>query len=129
MLTRVQHPTESVASSNVKGGVSVRSRKRHGQWLERAGVRDALVRAVLVVELLELPQGVQKVALAPDQRAVQYFAPAGLHPPFHDRVHPRHPDPAQDSFDARISEDGVEQGRELSVSVPDQVPCAAVGIF
>jgi hypothetical protein len=44
MLICVQHPTESVTSSNVKGRVSVRSRERHGQWLVRAGVRDALVR-------------------------------------------------------------------------------------
>lgn len=30
--------------------------EQHGQWLERAGVHDALMRPVPIVELLELPQ-------------------------------------------------------------------------
>jgi hypothetical protein len=67
----MEHSAEPVASSYVKAGVSVRSREWHGQRLERAGVRNALVRPVPVVELLELSQGVQKVGLVPDQRAVQ----------------------------------------------------------
>jgi len=58
MLILMKYSTESVASSYVKAGVLVRSRERHGQWLERAGVRDALMRPVPVVELLELAQGV-----------------------------------------------------------------------
>jgi hypothetical protein len=33
---------------------------------------------VLVIELLELPERVQQVALVPDERAVQEFAAAGL---------------------------------------------------
>ena len=66
----MKYPTESVASSNVKAGDLARSREWYGQWLEGAGVGDALVRSVPVVELLELPQGVQKVGLVPDQRAV-----------------------------------------------------------
>jgi hypothetical protein len=48
----MKYPTESVASSNVKVRVLVRSHQRRGQWLERAGVRDALMRPVPVVELL-----------------------------------------------------------------------------
>jgi hypothetical protein len=60
MLILMKYPTESVTSSNVKGGVLIRSRYRHGHWLERAGVRHALMRPVPVVELLELPQGVQE---------------------------------------------------------------------
>jgi hypothetical protein len=71
MLILMKYSTESVASSYVKAGVLVRSRERHGQWLERAGVRDALMRPVPVVELLELPQDVQEVGLVSDQRAVQ----------------------------------------------------------
>jgi hypothetical protein len=71
MLILMKYSTESVASSYVKAGGLVRSRERHGQWLERAGVRDALMRPVPVVELLELPQDVQEVGLVPDQRAVQ----------------------------------------------------------
>src|SRR2546421_12901210 len=62
-------------------------RERCGQWAQRSGVGDALMGPVLVVEALELPQGVQQMPLVPDQRAVQQLPPAGLHPPFHDRVH------------------------------------------
>ena len=57
----MEHPTEPVASSYVKAGDLARAHERHGQWLERTGVRDALMRPVPVVELLELPQGMQKV--------------------------------------------------------------------
>ena len=71
MAVFVEHAAESVTSSNVKAGDLVRSCQRHGQWLERSGVCDALVWPVPVVELLELPQGVQEVGLVPDQRAVQ----------------------------------------------------------
>jgi hypothetical protein len=71
MLILMKYSTGSVASSYVKAGVLVRSRERHGQWLERAGVRDALIRPVPVAELLELPQDAQKMGLVPDQRAVQ----------------------------------------------------------
>jgi len=39
-------------------GDLVRIGDRRGQWIERAGVRDALVRPVPVVEILELAQGV-----------------------------------------------------------------------
>jgi hypothetical protein len=55
---------ESVTSSNVEAGDLVRSCQRYGQWLERAGVGDALVWPVPVVELLEFPQGVQEVGMA-----------------------------------------------------------------
>lgn len=90
----MEHSAESAAPSYVKAGELVRGYERYGQWLERAGVRDALMRPVPVVEFLELPQSVQKVGLVPDQGAIQQSAPAGLHPPFHDRVHP-HLDPAE----------------------------------
>jgi hypothetical protein len=54
MLILMGHSAESVPSSYVKAGELVRSCQRCGQWLERAGVGDALVRPVSVVELLEL---------------------------------------------------------------------------
>ena len=57
MLVLMEHPTEPVVSSYVKARDLVRRHQRRGQWLERAGVRDALMRPVPVVELLELPQG------------------------------------------------------------------------
>ena len=70
---------------------------------------------VLVVEVLELPQRVEEVSLIPDERAVQQLVTAGLHPAFHDRIHPRHPDPAEDDLDPRVVENGVEQGGKLAV--------------
>ena len=71
MSVLMEHSTESVASSYVEAGDLIRGHERHGKWLERAGARDALMRPVPVVELLELPQGAQKMGLVPDQRAVQ----------------------------------------------------------
>ena len=63
----MEHAAESVASSYVKAGDLVRSCQRHGQWLERAGVGDAFMRPVPVVEVLELPHGMQEVGLVPDK--------------------------------------------------------------
>ena len=59
---------------------------------------------VLIVEVLELPQRLHAVALIPDERAVQQLVPACLHPAFHDRIHPRHLDPAEHHLDPRFSE-------------------------
>jgi len=44
MLVLMEDAAESVASSYVKAGGLVRSHERGGQWLERTGVRDALMR-------------------------------------------------------------------------------------
>jgi hypothetical protein len=44
-----------------------------------------------------------------------------LDPPFHDRVHPGHPDATEHDRDAGIGEDLVEHGRVLPVTVADQV--------
>jgi hypothetical protein len=55
-----------------------------------------------VVEGFELTQGVQQVVLVPDQGAVEKFSSAGLDPPLHERVHPRHPDTGEHHFDPRI---------------------------
>jgi hypothetical protein len=74
---------------------------------------------MLVVEVLELPERVQEVALIPDERAVQQFVPAGLHPAFHDRVHSRHLDAAQYDLDPGVLEHGVKQAGKLAVAIPD----------
>jgi hypothetical protein len=71
MLVLMKHSTESVASSYIEVGELVRDHEWHGQWLQRAGVRDALMRPVPVAGLLELPQGAQKAGLVLDQRTVQ----------------------------------------------------------
>jgi hypothetical protein len=63
---------------------------------------------VAVVELFELAQGVEQMLLVPDQGAAQQFAPAGLHPTFHDRVHAGHPDSAEHDLDVYVLENGVE---------------------
>jgi len=55
MVVFVEHAAESVASSYVKAGDLVSHCPLCGQWLERAGVRDALMQPVPVVELLEFP--------------------------------------------------------------------------
>jgi hypothetical protein len=96
------------------------------QW---AGVRDALVRPVRVVELLELPQCVEEMPLVPDQGAVQQFTAAGLHPPVHDGVHAGDPDATEHDLDPRVGEDRVEQFGELPVPVPDHVAGLAAGVL
>jgi hypothetical protein len=50
-------------------------------------------------------------------------------PAFHDRIHPRHLDPAEHDRDASLLEDRVEQAGELAVAVPDQEPCPAAGVL
>jgi hypothetical protein len=64
MQVLMEYPAEPVAASYVKARDLVR-RQWYWQWLERAGVGDALVWPVRVVEVLELPQRVQQVALLP----------------------------------------------------------------
>lgn len=120
MLVLVEGAAKSRSSSYVQMSDPVRSLDRSGQWVEGAGVRRALVRPVLVVERLELTQGVQEMTLVPDQHAVQQFSPAGLHPPLRDRVHSRHPDTAEHHPDTRGLECLVEQPRKLPVPIPDQ---------
>lgn len=82
-----------------------------------------------VVETFELAQGVEQVALVPDQGAVQQLASAGLHSAFRDRFHPRRPDSAEDDLDACVLEDCAEQVGELSVAVPDQEPGPVAGVL
>jgi hypothetical protein len=60
------------------------------------------VKTLLVIEVLELPERVQEVALVPDERAVQELVSARLHPAFHDRIHSRQRDPAEHDFDTRV---------------------------
>ena len=74
---------------------------------------------VLVVEVLELPEGVQEVALVPGERAVQELVPAGLHPAFHDRVHARRPDVAEHGPDASVGKDCGDRGGEVRAAVAD----------
>src|SRR3954470_20384897 len=85
MLVLVEDAAEALVSSYVQTGDLVRIGDRRGQWMQRGGVRDALMRPVAVIEILELAQDVEQMVLVPDQRPIQQLAPAGLHPPFDDR--------------------------------------------
>jgi hypothetical protein len=87
------------------------------------------MRPVAVVEILVFAQRVQKVPLAPDQRAVEQLAAAGTHPPFHDRVHPGYLDTAAYDGDAGVGGDPVEQRRVFVVPVADEVIHLAAGVF
>jgi len=70
MLILVEGAAESRSPSYVQMGDPVRVLDRSGQRVERAGIRKTLVRPVLVIKRLELAQGVQEMALVPDQRTV-----------------------------------------------------------
>jgi hypothetical protein len=120
MLVLVEDAAEAITSSYVEAGQLVRVGDVRGQRIQRACVRDALVWAVSVVELFELAQGVEQVPLVPEQGPVQQFTAAGLYPALHERVHSRHTDTAEDDVDARVGQNGVEQGGELPIAVPDQ---------
>jgi hypothetical protein len=50
--------------------------------MEWTGVGEALVRSMLVVEVLELPERVEQVALVPNQDPIEEFSPqvSGQHP-------------------------------------------------
>jgi hypothetical protein len=61
------------------------------------------------------------VRLIPDQGAVQQLAPAGLHPPLHDRIHPGRADSTPDDLDTLAGEHGVERLGELGIAVTDQI--------
>jgi hypothetical protein len=129
MLVLVEDAAKALVSSYVQVGDLVRIGDRRGQWTERAGVCDALVGTVLVVEVFELAQGMKQVALVPDQRPVQQLASAGLHPPLHDRVHSWHSDAAEHYLDPRVPQHGVEQLREFAASVPDHEPRRAARVL
>jgi hypothetical protein len=70
MLVLVEDAAEALVSSYVQLGDRVRIGDRRGKWMQRAGVRDALMRPVPVVESLELAQGMEQMTLVPDQRPI-----------------------------------------------------------
>jgi hypothetical protein len=64
-------------SMDVQIGEPIRVGDRFGQRCERAGLGDALMRAVLVVEDLVLAQRVHQVPLVEDQSPVKQLSAAG----------------------------------------------------
>ncbi len=129
MFVFVEDSAEALVSSYVQAGDLVWVCDGRGQRMQWSGVGDALVRSVLVVEPFVLTQGVEQVALVPDQGPVQQLAAAGLHPPLHDRIHAGHPDAAEHDLDSRVLHDGVEQLGEFAVPVPDQEPVRHEALF
>jgi len=124
----VENAAEVIGSSDVEAGCLVRIGDRRRQGVQRAGVRDALVGPVGVVELFELAQGMEQVPLVPDQGAVQQLAPTGLHPPLHDRSFSASGLPsARPRSPRRPGRRRTERG--LAVPVPDQEPCPAAGVL
>nr|WP_232320187.1 hypothetical protein [Herbidospora daliensis] len=81
------------------------------------------------MELFVLVQGMPEMAFVPQQAAVEKFVEAGLHPPFHDRVHSRHPDTREHGLNASLGEDLVHERRELAVPVAEQVAGPAAGVI
>ena len=129
MFVLVQDAPEAITSVGVQVGDPMGVGDRFGQRGEWSGVRDALMRPVPVVEDLELAQGVQQVSLVEDQRPVEQLAAAGPHPPFHDRVHPRHPHAAAYDLDTSVGKHLVEQVRVLAVPIPNQVLHPTAGVL
>ena len=121
MCVLVQDAGESVLSPDVEVIQSARICDRFRSWAQGCCTVQGPMGAVPVVEQLELPQCVQQVGLIPEQGAVQELAPAGLHPPLHDRIHPGCADGARDDVDALANQHGIERLGELGVAVTDQV--------
>jgi hypothetical protein len=67
MFVLVQDAAESVSSADTQPGELVRVGDRFGHGIEWPDVGDALVRSVLVVEILVLAQCVPQMTLVPDQ--------------------------------------------------------------
>jgi hypothetical protein len=128
-LVLVENATVSVTSADILIGYRSGSAMGTGSARSGAAWPKSPVRAVLVVERLELVQRVQQVALIPGQSAIQQLAPAGLYPSLYHGVHPRHPDAAEHGFQTGVLEHGVEQAGELAVAVPHQEPRPAAGIL
>jgi hypothetical protein len=125
----VEESAESVVSADVEMCQRGRFGDRVGQRTLRPGVRDAAMRAVFVVVVFVLAQGMEQMRTVEDQGSVEQFVAAGLDPPFHDRVHAGYPDTAEHDADSGVGEDAVERGRVLAVPVADQVFDLAAGVF
>jgi hypothetical protein len=96
-----------------------------GSGTVRSGRRlvQGLMRSVLVVEVFVRAQGVPKMSFVPYEAAVENLVTARLHPPLHDRVHPRHPNIGEHRLDTGFGKDlpGTSHpclGRESAAGSP-----------
>src|SRR5437879_1799439 len=108
MPVLVKGAAESVLSEDVEPRDLCRVGDRIGKRMKRGCAAEGPVRPVPVIERLELAQGVEEVALVPDEGVVQQLAPARLYPAFDDRVHAGHSDAALDDRQSGIGQYGVE---------------------
>jgi hypothetical protein len=117
MPVLVEDAAQPVPSADIEVRDLFRVGNRFREWAQRRGSPESPVGPVLVIEMLKLPERAQKVALVPDERAVQELVAARLYPAFHDRIHSRHLDAAQDDLEPGVPEHGVKTSyRLLSVS-------------
>jgi hypothetical protein len=101
----------STAYGQARDSLWISDRIRDGtQW---GGLGEGLVGSVPVAEAFVLAQGVQEMAFVPEQTAVEKLAAARPHPPFHDRVPPRHPDTGEHGLDAGLGQDLLHERREF----------------
>src|SRR5215472_6981840 len=82
-----------------------------------------------VVVLDELPHDVLQMPAAEDQEVVENLAPCCPYPPLRERVRPRRSVGEVDDLHAFTAEDLVEPGRELGVSVAEQVAGSDMAIL
>lgn len=61
MSVLVENAAEAIVAACVEAGDLVRISDRRGQWIQRAGIRDALMRPMGFVELFESAQGVEQM--------------------------------------------------------------------
>src|SRR5215831_661560 len=110
----VDDASEAVASAYVQLGDFSRIADRFGYRTERGCLIHGLVGAVPVAVLFELPERPQKVALVPDQGAIEEFVAQFLYPALHDRVHAGCANAGEDGCDAGVAEDLAEPGGDLA---------------
>jgi hypothetical protein len=82
-------------SADVETGDLGRIGERRWQVGVVAGCTPLPGGSVGVAEPLVLMKCMGQVSLVPDEGEVEQFVAAGLYPPLHERVHPRHPGAAE----------------------------------
>ncbi|MFF2502386.1 hypothetical protein ACFVTY_03185 [Streptomyces sp. NPDC058067] len=76
----MQDATQAFTPSYVEAGDLPRIGDRLWQEAQRAGIRNALMGSMGVVEVFELAQSLEQMPLVPDQGSIEELAPAGLPP-------------------------------------------------
>ena len=104
----VEQAAEAVTSVDM----DVSARARLGKWLQRCGLAEGTVRAMVVEVAFVLGQHRGRVPLIDDQDPVQQLAAQAADEPFGDRVRARRPNRRQHDLHAGGGEHGVEDMAE-----------------